>query len=64
MLLSVMFLSRAWSPGKNSKVVFEVKYDTAFCAYSESVAHLIESGGQDEHEEILGVTQYTLLAQQ
>ena len=39
MLVTVIFISRVWSPGKNTIVVLEVKYDFACCAYSESVAH-------------------------
>ena len=41
MLAAVMFLSRVWSPGKNTIVVLEVKYSSASCAYSESVAQLV-----------------------
>ena len=37
-LATVIFISRMWSPGKNTIVVFEVKYSSACCAYSESVA--------------------------
>ena len=37
-LTTVIFLSRTWSPGKNTIVVLEVKYSSASCAYSESVA--------------------------
>ena len=37
-LATVMFVSRTWSPGKNTMVVLEVKYISASCAYSESVA--------------------------
>ena len=37
-LAAVIFIPRVWSPGKNTIVVLEVKYDSAFCAYSESVA--------------------------
>ena len=56
--------SRTWSPGKNTIVVLEVKYSSASCAYSESVAQLVELSGQDEHVAKVGVTQYTLLAEQ
>ena len=48
-LATVIFLSRRWSPGKNSIVVSEVKYSSASCAYSESVAQWV-LGGHDEHE--------------
>ena len=41
-LATVMVLSRTWSPGKNTIVVLEVKYISAFCAYSESVEQLDE----------------------
>ena len=41
-LATVIFVSRAWSPGKNTIVVLEVKYSSASCAYSESVVQLIE----------------------
>ena len=37
-LATVILLSRTWSPGKNIIVVAEVKYVSASCAYSESVA--------------------------
>ena len=37
-LATVIFISRVSSPGKNTIVVLEVKYSSAFCAYSESVA--------------------------
>ena len=63
-LATVMFLSRTWSPGKNTIVVLEVKYNSASCAYSESVVHLVELCGQDEHEVAVGVTQYTFSAEQ
>ena len=36
-LATVIFLSRTWSPDKNTKVVLEVKYSSAFCAYLVSV---------------------------
>ena len=29
----VILVSRAWSPGKNTNVVLEVKYSSAFCEY-------------------------------
>ena len=41
-LATVIFLSRTWSPGKNTIVVLEVKYSSASCAYSESVVQLVE----------------------
>ena len=41
-LATVILLSRVWSPGKNTIVVLEVKYSSASCAYSESVAQWIE----------------------
>ena len=41
-LATVMVLSRTWSPGKNTIVVLEVKYISAFCTYSESVEQLDE----------------------
>ena len=63
-LTTVISVSRTWSPGKNIIVVLEVKYISASCAYSESVVQLVELGGQDEHEVALGVTQYTLSAEQ
>ena len=37
-LATAVFISRTWSPGKNTIVVLEVKYNLASCAYSESVA--------------------------
>ena len=37
-LATVIFISRTWSPGKNTIVVLEVKYSSVSCAYSESVA--------------------------
>ena len=40
-LATVIFLSRAWSPDKNTIVVLEVKYSPASCAYSESVAQWV-----------------------
>ena len=40
-LATVIFLSRTWSPGKNTIVVLEVKYSSASCAYSESVAQWV-----------------------
>ena len=41
-LTTVIFISRTWSPGKNTIVVLEVKYSSASCAYSESVVQLVE----------------------
>ena len=41
-LATVIFLSRIWSPGKNTIAVLEAKYISAFCAYSDSVAQLVE----------------------
>ena len=41
-LATVIFLSRIWSPGKNTIVALEVKYISASCAYSDSVAQLVE----------------------
>ena len=41
-LATVIFVSRVWSPGKNTIVVLEVKYSSASCAYSESVVQLAE----------------------
>ena len=41
-LATVIFSSRAWSPGKNTTVVLEVKYDPASCAYLESVVQRVE----------------------
>ena len=63
-LATVTEASRTWSPGKNTIVVLEVKYCSASCAYSESVVQLAELRGQDEHEAIVGVTQYTFSAKQ
>ena len=57
-LTTVILVSRTWSPGKNTIVVLEVKYSSASCAYSESVAQWVLRG-QDEHEVAVGVTQYT-----
>ena len=34
-LATVIFISRTWSPGKNTIVVSEVKYSSVCCAYSE-----------------------------
>ena len=42
MFETVIFVSRVWSPGKNTIVVLEVKYSSASCAYSESVVQLVE----------------------
>ena len=67
MLATVIFISRMWSPGKNTIVVLEVRYNLASCAYSESVAQWVEFRGQDEHKVLagrVGVTQYTLSAEQ
>ena len=64
MLATVMFVSRVWSPGKNTIVVLEVKYSSASCAYSDSVVQLVDLRGQDEHEVAVGVTQYTFSAEQ
>ena len=36
-LATVIFISRVWSPSKNTMVVLEVKYRSASCTYSESV---------------------------
>ena len=63
-LATVMFISRVWSPGKNTIVVLDVKYSSASRAYSESVVQLVELWGQDEHEVAVGVTQYTFSAEQ
>ena len=41
-LATVIFLSRVWLPGKNTRVVLEVKNISASCAYPESVAQWIE----------------------
>ena len=41
-LATVIFVSRTWSPGKNTIVVLEVKYSSASCAYLESVVQLAE----------------------
>ena len=64
MLATVIFTSRVWSPGKNTIVVLEVKYDLVCCTYSESVAQRIELWGQSEHEVSVGLTQYTFSAEQ
>ena len=64
MLATVIFTSRVWSPGKNTIVVLEVKYDLVCCRYSESVAQRIELRGQSEHEVSVGLTQYTFSAEQ
>ena len=45
-------------------MVLEVKYSSAFCAYSESVVQLAKLEGQDEHEVALDVTQYTFSVEQ
>ena len=36
--VTVISVSRIWSPDKNTIVEFEVKYSSACCVYSESVA--------------------------
>ena len=41
MFETVIFVSRTWSPGKNTIVVLEVKYSSASFAYSESVAQWV-----------------------
>ena len=41
-LATVIFISRAWSPGMNTIVVLEAKYSSASCAYSESMVQLAE----------------------
>ena len=64
MLATQIFISRTWSPGKNTIVVLEVKYILVFCAYSESVEQWIELGGHDEHEVAVDVIQYTFSAEQ
>jgi len=64
MLATVIFISRVWSPGKNTITVLEVKYDLARCAYSKSVTQWTEVRGQSEHEIPVGVTQYTFSAEQ
>ena len=63
-LATVIFVLRTWSPGKNTIAVLVVKYSSASCAHSESVAQWVELGGQDEHEVVVGVTQYTFSAEQ
>ena len=64
MLAALIFISRTWSPGKNTIVVLVVKYISVSRAYSESVEQWIELGGQDEQEVAVGVTQYTFSAEQ
>ena len=64
MLATVILVARTWSPGRNIIVVLEVKYSSAFRAYSASVVQLAELGGQDEHEVAVGVTQCTFSAVQ
>ena len=64
MLATLILLLRTWSPGRNTMVVLEVKYISVSCAYSKSVAQWTELGGQDEHEVVMGVTQYTFSAEQ
>ena len=64
-LATVIFAVRVWSPGKNTMVVLEVKYNSGSRVYSASVVQLFELRGQDEHEaSTLGVTQYTFSAEQ
>ena len=63
-LATVIFISRVWSPVKNTIVVLEVKYSSVLCAYSKSVVQWVELRGQDEHEVAFGVTQYTFSAEQ
>ena len=41
MLATVIFISRVWSPDKNTIVVLEVKYNSSSCAYSDSVAQWV-----------------------
>ena len=41
-LATVIVLSRTWSPDKNTIVVLEVKYSSASCAYSESIAQWVK----------------------
>ena len=41
-LATVIFISRVWLPGKYTIMVLEVKYSSASCAYSESVAQWVE----------------------
>ena len=41
-LATLIFMSRAWSPGKNTIVVLEIKYSIASFAYSESVVQWVE----------------------
>ena len=45
-------------------MVLEVKYNPAPCAYALSVVQLVELRGQDVHEVVVGVTQYTCSAKQ
>ena len=40
-LATVISASRTWSPGKNTIVVLDVKYNLASCAYAESVVQLV-----------------------
>ena len=49
-MVTLTFMSRTWSPDKNSIVVLEIKYNSGSCAYSDSVEQLIELEGQEEHE--------------
>ena len=39
---TAIFVSRVWSPGKNTIVVLEVTYSSASCACSQSVVQLVE----------------------
>ena len=41
-LATVIFASRTWSPGKNTIVVSEMKYDLASCTYSVNEAQWVE----------------------
>ena len=61
---TVILVSVAWSPGKNTIVALEAKYCSASCAYPESMVQFAEMQGQDEHEVTVGVTQYTFSAEQ
>ena len=64
MLATVKFVSRTCSPGRNTIVVLDVRYDWGLCAYSESGAQWVEFWGQAEHDVAVGVTQYTSSAVQ
>ena len=53
-LATVIFLSRTWSPGKNTIVVLEVKYSSASCAYLVSVVQwLLFQNSTVSHEVVL-----------